>query len=101
MDRTNVAATRDWSFLQECRRWIPAKASLTVLEENPAEENDLYMFALGVFPDNPVWPSWYLGFPSPDGSRAEYVLVPRGAARPVGLETVSELADGAVCRRRR
>jgi hypothetical protein len=101
LDRTQIAGARDWAFLQECRRRVPAGASLTVVAADPAEEGALFMMALGVFPANPIWPSSYYGAPVEDGSRAEYVLMRRGAARPPGLEILADWDDGAIGRRRR
>jgi hypothetical protein len=101
LDRTSVSGTRQWAFLQACRGRVPPKASLTVLAADPAEEGALFMLALGIYADHPVWPSSYFGTPVAMGSRAEYVLIYPGAARPAGVEIVAEWEGGAVGRRSR
>ncbi len=101
LDRTSASGTRQWAFLQECRRWVPPKASLTVLAADPTEEGALFMLALGLYPDHPVWPSSYYGTPVAMGANAEYVLIYPGAARPAGVEIVAEWEGGAVGRRSR
>ena len=90
---------RQWAFLQECLRRIPPKASVTVIAADPAEESALFMLALGMYVDRPVWPSSYFGTPVAMGSKAEYVLIYPGAARPKSLEIVAQWADGAIGRR--
>ena len=101
LDRTSASGTREWAFLQECRRRIPPGVSLTVIAADPDQESALFMLALGVYPDHSVLPSSYFGTTAPSGSQAEYVLIYDGAKRPDGLEIVAQWADGAVGRRKR
>jgi hypothetical protein len=101
LDRTSASGTRQWAFLQECRGRVPPRASLTVVAADPEEESALFMLALGLYPDHPVWPSSYFGSPVEMGSRAQYVLIFPGATPPPGLEIVARWDGGAIGRRSR
>ncbi|HEY2796686.1 MAG TPA: hypothetical protein VGK26_02245 [Thermoanaerobaculia bacterium] len=101
LDRTSASGTRQWAFLQECRGRVPPRASLTVVAADPEAESALFMLALGLYPDHPVWPSSYFGSPVDSGSHAQYVLIFDGATPPPGLEIVAQWDGGAIGRRRR
>jgi hypothetical protein len=45
IDRVDAARARQWTFLEESRRYLPPKSSFTVLAEDPGAEMALYMMS--------------------------------------------------------
>ena len=102
VDLTHGAAARQWRFLASARGLIPPVAPFTVRAADRQEEMNLFMLALGLFPQLPPVPTSYWERPYPRHARAARFALALGCVgqEEEGWEVVSRLPDGCVLRRR-
>ncbi|MGK2858666.1 MAG: hypothetical protein ACSLFQ_15805 [Thermoanaerobaculia bacterium] len=95
-DLTLDAAAQHWIFLSSARELLPPGASVTVHAQNPDDEMSLYMFALGLFPENRVVPRSYWGATVAPELHADYELAFGCTDRQASQRVVAEIPLGCV-----
>jgi len=101
LDGTRPDLAYAWRFLVLARPLVPPRARITAIARDDGREMELFMLAVGLYPDARPVPTTYFLKQMPHGATADYVLaldcdVPDGKASLVG-----KVPGGCVWRRER
>ena len=99
LDGTRPDLAYAWRFLVLARPLVPPRARITTIARDDGREMELFMLAVGLYPDARPVPTTYFLKPQVEGAQADYVLaldcdVPEGKAVLVG-----KVPGGCVWRR--
>lgn len=73
LDRTNLSEAEHWILVASARPYIPPNTTVMPVARERSREMSLFMFAVGLYPENRVEPSSYWNTPV-EGSRPDYVV---------------------------
>lgn len=102
-DLSIPAAARDFAFLSEAARVLPAGASVVAHAEpaNPAADDALGRMAIALLPGRNVIPAAVWRVPNPDAdARAEFIVIEGGFPAEGRGELVFQSGSGTVWRRK-
>jgi len=97
-DRTNVGAAEQWVVVAAARDHVPPGATLMTIAPDPGTEMSMFMFAVGLFPENKVIPRSYWGAPVDSGEPDYVISFGCDPSMVKGMRKIADVPFGCICR---